>query len=289
MTWQRSRRSPHCAATTARSPPCWSAPIALERETGKPIFPIEERPVPPSDVSGEQLSPTQPIPLAPPPWPSDHASACITWASVQVPNSIPLEVSSLLPFGYAGQAVVARKIEGGLIYNAEHETHGIVYAAISPGSLRPWTLGSLNQADKVFDILEARSSPSAIRQLNNPAFASPLATRSASSGRSGYRAMCSLNEYFGLISLSSPQMRRAPSTSQAAPAPKATAIFARFINSPWASSVSRDIRSFGRMNDDRTDLEVFQFGLAQDAENFRAERIVPAPLPGNLCHGSNRH
>jgi hypothetical protein len=30
------------------------------------------------------------------------------------------------------------------------------------------------------------------------------------------------------------------------------------------------------MNDDRTDLEVFQFGLAQDAENFRAERIVPA-------------
>jgi quinoprotein glucose dehydrogenase len=41
--------------------------FALERETGKPIFPIEERPVPTSDVSGEQLSPTQPIPLAPPP------------------------------------------------------------------------------------------------------------------------------------------------------------------------------------------------------------------------------
>jgi hypothetical protein len=36
------------------------------------------------------------------------------------------------------------------------------------------------------------------------------------------------------------------------------------------------------MNGDRTDLEVFQFGLAQDTENFRAERIVPAPLPGNL-------
>src|SRR4029077_16890952 len=47
-------------------------------------------------------------------------------------------------------------------------------------------------------------------------------------------------------------------------------------------TVSRDIRSFGRMNGDRTDLEVFQFGLAQDTENFRAEQIVPAPLPGNL-------
>ena len=41
--------------------------FALERETGKPIFPVEERPVPTSDVPGEQLSPTQPIPLAPPP------------------------------------------------------------------------------------------------------------------------------------------------------------------------------------------------------------------------------
>ena len=41
--------------------------FALERETGKPIFPIEERAVPTSDVPGEQLSPTKPIPLAPPP------------------------------------------------------------------------------------------------------------------------------------------------------------------------------------------------------------------------------
>ena len=41
--------------------------FALERETGKPIFPVEERPVSTSDVPGEQLSPTQPIPLAPPP------------------------------------------------------------------------------------------------------------------------------------------------------------------------------------------------------------------------------
>ena len=48
-----------------------------------------------------------------------------------------------------------------------------------------------------------------MRQLNNPAFASPLATRSASSGRSGCRAMCSLNEYFGLISLSSPALDHA--------------------------------------------------------------------------------
>ena len=35
---------------------------ALDRETGKPIWPIEERPVPASKVPGEKLSPTQPIP-----------------------------------------------------------------------------------------------------------------------------------------------------------------------------------------------------------------------------------
>jgi glucose dehydrogenase len=39
----------------------------LNRETGKPIFGVEERPVPQSDVPGEQLAPTQPFPVKPPP------------------------------------------------------------------------------------------------------------------------------------------------------------------------------------------------------------------------------
>src|SRR5258708_7126558 len=40
----------------------------FERATGKPLFPIEERPVPPSEVSGELLAKTQPFPLLPPPF-----------------------------------------------------------------------------------------------------------------------------------------------------------------------------------------------------------------------------
>jgi quinoprotein glucose dehydrogenase len=40
----------------------------LDRVTGKPIWPIEEKPVPQSDVPGEKSSPTQPIPTAPPPF-----------------------------------------------------------------------------------------------------------------------------------------------------------------------------------------------------------------------------
>jgi quinoprotein glucose dehydrogenase len=38
----------------------------LDRVTGKPIWPIEERPVPASDVPGEKASPTQPFPTKPP-------------------------------------------------------------------------------------------------------------------------------------------------------------------------------------------------------------------------------
>ena len=38
----------------------------LNRETGKPVFGVEERPVPQSRVPGEISSPTQPVPLAPP-------------------------------------------------------------------------------------------------------------------------------------------------------------------------------------------------------------------------------
>jgi quinoprotein glucose dehydrogenase len=38
----------------------------LDRETGKPIFPVVEKPVPQSDVPGEATSPTQPFPTTPP-------------------------------------------------------------------------------------------------------------------------------------------------------------------------------------------------------------------------------
>lgn len=39
----------------------------LDRRTGKPVFGVEERPIPQSDVPGEHSSPTQPFPLKPAP------------------------------------------------------------------------------------------------------------------------------------------------------------------------------------------------------------------------------
>jgi quinoprotein glucose dehydrogenase len=40
----------------------------FDRVTGKPIWPIEEREVPTSDIPGEETSPTQPFPTKPPPF-----------------------------------------------------------------------------------------------------------------------------------------------------------------------------------------------------------------------------
>ncbi len=40
----------------------------FNRITGAPLWPIEERPVPQSDVPGEKSWPTQPFPTAPPPF-----------------------------------------------------------------------------------------------------------------------------------------------------------------------------------------------------------------------------
>jgi quinoprotein glucose dehydrogenase len=42
--------------------------FVFERDSGRPLWPIEERPVPQSDVPGEQTAPTQPFPTRPPPF-----------------------------------------------------------------------------------------------------------------------------------------------------------------------------------------------------------------------------
>ena len=51
----------------------------LNRNTGKPVFPVEERRVPPSDVPRELAWPTQPFPVAPPPLASQRISEDDAW------------------------------------------------------------------------------------------------------------------------------------------------------------------------------------------------------------------
>lgn len=51
----------------------------LNRETGEPLFPVEERPVPGTSVPGEQSSPTQPFPTLPRPVHPDTLSEEDIW------------------------------------------------------------------------------------------------------------------------------------------------------------------------------------------------------------------
>jgi len=55
--------------------------FVLNRETGQPIFSVEERPVPASDIPGEQASPTQPFTTVTPPLSPHRFSKDSVWGT----------------------------------------------------------------------------------------------------------------------------------------------------------------------------------------------------------------
>jgi quinoprotein glucose dehydrogenase len=55
--------------------------FVLDRLTGKPLFPVEERSVQKSDVAGELASPTQPFPVLPPPLYPNKFSSNDAWGA----------------------------------------------------------------------------------------------------------------------------------------------------------------------------------------------------------------
>ncbi len=59
----------------------------LDRVTGKPLFGVEERPMPASDVPGEQASATQPIPVLPKPWVRERLTADEAWGALDSDRS----------------------------------------------------------------------------------------------------------------------------------------------------------------------------------------------------------
>ncbi len=61
---KRDGRFVDAVAQIAKSGHVW----VFDRETGEPLFPIEYRDVPPSEVDGEVLAKQQPLPLKPPPF-----------------------------------------------------------------------------------------------------------------------------------------------------------------------------------------------------------------------------
>ncbi len=75
----------------------------FDRETGKPLFEVTQEPVPSSDIPGEQASPTQPVPVKPPPFSAQF-----------------VDESNITDIGEANRASVLkqlRKIRGGPAFN----------------------------------------------------------------------------------------------------------------------------------------------------------------------------
>ena len=132
----------------------------LNRATGEPVIPVQERPVPAGDVPGEWYSPTQPFPVAPPPLsrvsfdperdlvrPEDtsaaHAAACMAFMerSGGFRNEGPFT-----PFLYKAPGAPPRSTvqfpggTGGVNWGgpAVDPTRGIVYANSQETSLVGW-------------------------------------------------------------------------------------------------------------------------------------------------------
>jgi len=74
----------------------------FERESGKPVFGIEERPVPKSDVPGEETWPTQPFPVKPPPYSPHRFTAD--------------DITNISPQSYAYVKEIYDKSRAGSIY-----------------------------------------------------------------------------------------------------------------------------------------------------------------------------
>jgi quinoprotein glucose dehydrogenase len=85
----------------------------LDRETGEPLFPVEERPVPPSDLQGEEAWPVQPFPVLPPPFsPQVLTMDHITDIS---PESHK-HVSEILKNVRTGEPFIPPSLEGTIIF-----------------------------------------------------------------------------------------------------------------------------------------------------------------------------
>jgi quinoprotein glucose dehydrogenase len=134
--------------------------FVFDRETGAPLFPVEERAVPASDLQGEQAWPTQPIPLVPAPFarqamtdadisdvtPSAHAAALSRFQSLR-PNALftpPSREGSIVLPGFDGGGEwggAAVDPETGVLYVNASDVPWIAamrpIAAVPPPSTKP--------------------------------------------------------------------------------------------------------------------------------------------------------
>jgi quinoprotein glucose dehydrogenase len=144
----------------------------FNRETGKPIFPIEEKAVPASEIPGESPSPTQPIPTKPKPF-----------ARVDLTEK---DLTTLTPEAHAQALEIFKKSKSG----PQFTPIGSNLTLIIPG-----TLGGANWSGASFDpqtgllYVNSNDVPSHIGLVPNPS-GKPYAFRNT-----GYHRFWDSNNY----------------------------------------------------------------------------------------------
>jgi quinoprotein glucose dehydrogenase len=118
--------------------------FVLHRETGQPLFPVEERSVAVAGVRGEQLSATQPFPSAPPPL-------------------VPLGITpdDAWGFSWADRNACRRLIES-LQYGGLFTPPSMQGTVINPGMVSNWGSGSFDATRNLL-ITNPQSVPALIR------------------------------------------------------------------------------------------------------------------------------
>lgn len=131
----------------------------FDRETGEPLFEIEERPAPASDVPGEEAWPTQPVPVKPPPFarqrfteddvtnisPESRAAVLSRLRNLRagqqfVPPSIEGSVTTPGFHGGATWSGASFDPETGILYvNSNNVPNVITLVKADPGSAYPYT------------------------------------------------------------------------------------------------------------------------------------------------------
>ncbi len=108
----------------------------FDRTTGKPLFPVEEHIFPPSNVPGEQTSPTQPVPLSPEPYARQLLTADMltnrtpeahAWAEKEFKTF--RSAGQFIPFSVDKQTVVFPGFDGGAEWGgpAVDPRTGVIY------------------------------------------------------------------------------------------------------------------------------------------------------------------
>ncbi len=116
----------------------------LDRETGIPIYPVEERPVPPSDVAGETAAPTQPFPTHPPPLLPDRLGPEDAWGIVPWERDACREQMAALR---SGGVFTPPSLEGTLQYPGV--AGGVNWGGVAVDRERGLLIANLNRVPSV--------------------------------------------------------------------------------------------------------------------------------------------